>query len=116
MYMGNGTICDPSPCFTSGIGDAGLATITTLRAAPNPFAGSTTLRLTGPPATSARVLIFDAAGRLLCTAWEGNLDGREVTIRWDGKGQSGREASAGIYLVRVESTAGEGMGRLVKMQ
>ena len=114
MYMGNGTVCEPNPCPTSGVGDAGLAMITTLRAAPNPFTGSTTLRLSGPPAISARVLVFDAAGRLVRTAWEGSLDGREVTIIWDGKDQSGRETPAGIYLLRVESTAGEAIGRLVK--
>jgi flagellar hook assembly protein FlgD len=88
--------------------------ITTLRAAPNPFTGSTTLHLAGPPATSARVLIFDAVGRLVRTVWEGSLDGRGVSIIWDGRDQSGREMPAGIYLVRVESTGGEVMGRLVK--
>ena len=57
---------------------------------------------------------FDAAGRLVRTAWEGSLDGHDISITWDGCDQSGREAPAGIYLVRVESTAGEAMGRLVK--
>jgi flagellar hook assembly protein FlgD len=116
MYMGNGTVCDPSPCVNSGVGDPGLATITTLRAAPNPFTGSTTLHLAGPPATSARLLIFDASGRLVRTAWEGSLGGREVAIIWDGRDQSGRETPAGVYLLRVESTGGDAMGRLVKMQ
>ncbi len=48
-------------------------------------------------------------------AWKGTLDGREVTTAWDGNGQSGREASAGIYLLRAESEAGEAMGRLVRV-
>jgi flagellar hook assembly protein FlgD len=55
-----------------------------------------------------------ASGRLVRTAWEGGLDGRVRTITWDGKDQSGRQTPAGIYLVRVESTAGEVLGRLVK--
>jgi hypothetical protein len=100
----------------SAAGCLALLALTTLRASPNPFTGSTTLRLSGPPAAAARILIFDATGRLVRTAWEGSLDGREVTITWDGRDQSGRETPAGIYLLRVESTGGEAVGRLVKMQ
>jgi hypothetical protein len=33
-----------------------------------------------------------------------------MTITSDGKDQSGREAPEGIYLVRVESGAGEAVG------
>jgi flagellar hook assembly protein FlgD len=113
-YVGDGAVCEPNPCVTSGVGGSRLATVTTLRTVPNPFGGATTLYLSGPPAAAARVVIFDAAGRKVRTAWEGRLDGREIPIAWDGKDQAGRETPAGIYLVRVESTAGEAMGRLVK--
>jgi flagellar hook assembly protein FlgD len=98
------------------VGGSRLATITTLRSAPNPFTGGTTLYLSGPPTAAARVLIFDAAGRLVRNAWEGRPDGREEAISWDGRDQSGRQAPAGIYLVRVESTAGGALGRLAKVQ
>ncbi|MFH1575054.1 MAG: FlgD immunoglobulin-like domain containing protein, partial [Acidobacteriota bacterium] len=114
LYLGNGTVCEPNPCPTSGVGAAGLAMITAVRAAPNPFTGSTTLHLAGPPAIAARVLIFDAAGRLVRSVWEGSPDGSETAIKWNGKDESGREAPAGIYLVRVESTTGEATGRLIK--
>lgn len=97
-------------------GDLPRVDLGPVRAAPNPFTGSTTLHLAGPPAISARVLIFDAVGRLVRTAWEGTLDGREVAIDWDGHDEAGREAPAGIYLARVESGAGEALGRLVKMR
>jgi hypothetical protein len=108
--------CSPNPCPTSGVGDAGLATVTTLRAVPNPFIGNTTLRLAGPPATSARALIFDATGRLVRTAWAGMLNGRAITVAWDGCDDSGRETATGIYLVRLESGSGSAMGRLVKLR
>jgi hypothetical protein len=122
-----GPSVDPADPGAPG-GDSGAGPVaTTLRVAPTPFTRSTTMRLAGPAATSARVLIFDAVGRLVRTAWDGNLDGREMTIVWDGRDQSGREVPAGIYLVRVKSTApaggtppkgstsGEATGRLVKM-
>lgn len=116
LYMGNDTVCAPDPCPTSGVNEGSVGMITTLRATPNPFTGSTTLHLSGPPATSARVLIFDAAGRLVRTVWEGSLDGREVALTWDGHDQSGREAPAGIYLLRVESAGGVATGRLVRLE
>ncbi len=114
LYMGDETLCDPNPCFTVGVAGTGLATITALQAAPNPFITNTTIHLSGPPAASARVLIFDAGGRLIRTAWQGSLDGRRMAIPWDGRDQAGREAPAGIYLVRVESAGGEPLVRLVK--
>lgn len=86
------------------------------RVAPNPFVGSTTLHLAGLPATSARILVFDAVGRLVRTAWEGTLDGRDAAVTWDGHDEVGREAPAGIYLVRVEGTGGEAVGRLAKIR
>lgn len=115
-YMGDGAVCDPNPCVTSGVGGSRLSTVTTLRTVPNPFGGATTLYLSGPPAAVARVDVFDAAGRLVRTAWEGRLDEREVAIAWDGKDQAGRETPAGMYLVRVESSGGGAVGRLVKMR
>ena len=111
-----GPVVGPTNPGTPGGGSSTNAVLTTLRVTPNPFVGNTTMYLAGPSATSARVLIFDAAGRLVRTAWEGSLDGREVTITWDGRDQSGRETPAGIYLVRVEGAAVETTGRLVKTQ
>lgn len=109
-----GACCAPEG--TCGVGDAGLATVTTLRAVPNPFIGNTTLRLAGPPATSARALIFDATRRLVRTAWAGMLNGRAITVAWGGRDDSGRETATGIYLVRLERGSGSAMGRLVKLR
>jgi hypothetical protein len=97
------------------VGDPGLATVTTLRAAPNPFVGGTTLRLAGPPATLARVAIVDAEGRRVCTLWRGRMDGHEAALAWDGRDVSGREVPTGIYLARVEDAAGATLGRPVSM-
>jgi hypothetical protein len=113
-YQGNGTLCAPNPCPTSGVGESGPATAVALRISSNPFAGSTTLYVAGPSSSTARVVVFDATGRLVRRAWEGGLDGREVAVTWDGKDESGHAVPAGIYLARVESTAGQALGRLVK--
>jgi hypothetical protein len=109
-----GPLVDPATPGVPGADPGAGLLATTLRVAPNPFTGSTTFHLCGPPATPARARIFDAAGRMVRTAWEGSLDGREMVVAWDGKDQSGRKVPAGIYLLRVESAAGEVLGRLVK--
>ena len=109
-------VCAPSPCIPSGVDGGEVDGVLGVRAKPNPFAGSVSLRVAGPNATAAQVLIFDAAGRLVRTAWSGVLNGRAFTVTWDGRDDSGREAATGIYMVRLESGSGNAIGRLVKLR
>jgi hypothetical protein len=95
-------------------GDVDLANVLSVRAVPNPFFRSVSLRLAEPVATAPSVAIFDAAGRLVHTAWYEAADGRALDVTWDGRDDRGREVPAGIYLVRVEGPAGVARGRLVK--
>jgi hypothetical protein len=108
--------CEPIPCVNSGVDEGELVTVLGIHATPNPFTGSVALRVAGPKATSARILIFDAAGRLVRTAWNGTLSGHAFTVSWDGRDDSGRKAPAGIYLVRAEGTSGNAVRRLVMMR
>ena len=68
-----------------------------LRVAPNPFHGSTEIRL-APGAAARPLAIIDAAGRVVRTL---SLD-REGAARWDGLANDGREVPAGAYWVRLE--------------
>ena len=112
-----GGVCDPNTCFDpAGVGGGELDGVLSVRAKPNPFAGNVSLRVAGPNATAARVLIFDAAGRLVRTAWSGMLNGRAFNVTWDGRDDSGREAATGIYMARIESESGHAIGRLVKLR
>jgi hypothetical protein len=104
-WMLNGG-CEPSLCITSGNDDTELVSVLGVRASPNPFTGSVALRIAGPKAIAARVVIFDATGRLVRTAWNGMLNGRAFTVSWDGRDDSGCAAPAGIYLVRLVTGAG----------
>jgi hypothetical protein len=110
-----GGSCNPNPCSLTGVDGGELDNVLGVRATPNPFAGSVSLRVAGPNATAARVLIFDASGRLVRTAWNGILNGRAFNVTWDGRDDSGRVAATGIYMVRLESGSGTAIGRLVKL-
>jgi hypothetical protein len=109
-------VCNPNPCGTTGVDGGELDSDLDVRVKPNPFAGSVSLRVAGPNATPARVLIFDAGGRLVRTAWSGMLNGRAFTVTWDGRDDAGRAAANGIYTVRLESGSGHAIGRLVRLR
>jgi hypothetical protein len=109
-------ICVPGPCPVSGLDGRELAAVLGVRAAPNPFTGSVALWVSGPKGTAARILIFDAAGRLVRTAWNGTLTGHTFAVSWNGRDDSGREAPAGVYLVRAEGIPGRAVSRLVMIR
>lgn len=84
---------------------------------PNPFSGSTEIRIMAPPdkGTGNRVYmsnkadavlevrIFDVKGRLVRSLNTGPEGGGQYTVTWDGKSNEGKEASSGIYFCRVGS-------------
>jgi hypothetical protein len=109
-------VCVPNTCAPSGVESREFDSVLGVRANPNPFAGSVSLRVAGPNATAARVLIFDAAGRLVRTAWSGSLSGRAFNVVWDGRDDAGHQAATGIYMVRLDSAAGQAIGRIVKLR
>lgn len=114
-WQGAGVPCTPDVCSWVGIADgASLATSLSLRAAPNPCAGPIDLAFSGPRGAEATLLIVGASGRRVRTAWQGVLNGRAITVHWDGHDDSAREAPAGIYLVRLQSGSSSVVVRLVK--
>jgi flagellar hook assembly protein FlgD len=48
------------------------------------------------------VRVYDVAGRLVTTLSEGRFPGGSHEVRWSGRDGSGRDVSAGIYLVAAE--------------
>jgi hypothetical protein len=77
-------------------------------ASPTPFRD--TVRLTPPGMGPARAEIFDLAGRLVRTLVRA---GGDAPLEWDGRNEAGREAPAGVYLVKVTTPARETSGRVV---
>ena len=82
-------------------------------AAPNPFNPSTTIAFDLPAAAPVSLTIYDASGRLvrkLLNSGPG-LAGRNEAV-WNGRDDTGRQVSSGVYLYRLETTGHSGRGRM----
>ena len=89
---------------------------------PNPFRGSTTiqyfitentgLRYTTPQ--QAEIKIFNVKGQLVKEFGLRNSD-CGFSVVWDGKDESGKEVSAGVYLYKINNND-EHVGKVVKLQ
>jgi len=70
--------------------------------APNPFNPQTTIRFELPEAAHARLAIYTTAGQLVRTLVDGEVAAGPHEVAWDGRDASGREASSGVYVYRLE--------------
>ena len=97
---------DAKPVSVAIVDDAGTTAVA-LSAAPNPFSGPAAISFTLPRDAVVDLGVFDLAGRRIAT-----LARREAFTRgsyarsWDGRLASGALAPAGLYIVRLESSAG----------
>lgn len=70
-------------------------------AAPNPFSGSASLRFSLPAARTARLAVFDAAGRRVAVIADGRFAAGEHRAQWSGTDGSGRRVGSGVYFVEL---------------
>jgi len=80
---------------------------------PNPFHSSTSIMYCLPQRGRASVRVYDTAGRLVRTLFDGIQEARTQVAVWDGRTTSGGEAPAGIYICRLEDRAGALSRKLV---
>lgn len=93
--------------------DAPLA----LAAAPSPFQVRTELSLLTPEGGSAHVRVFDVAGRVVRDIGNiGMLGPGITTLSWDGRDEAGRNARAGLYVVRAEAGSRSTSVRIWKLR
>jgi len=71
---------------------------------PNPFNPRTTIRFELPAAGTARLVVYDVAGRPVRVLVDGGLSAGAHEAVWDGTDSAGRETGSGSYLARL--TAG----------
>ena len=88
-----------------------------LRASPNPFRGSTSLRMRTPVGTDADVRIVDALGRqVVHLSADASPATRLQAWTWDGHERDGTPARPGVYFGVVRASGNEWSQRLVKLE
>lgn len=83
---------------------------------PNPFRGSTSLRLALAREGQAKVAVYDLVGRRVRTLVTGLQPAGERMLVWDGRDDGGREVPAGLYLVRFTGDGVEQSRRIILTQ
>ncbi|MEO0108401.1 MAG: FlgD immunoglobulin-like domain containing protein, partial [candidate division WOR-3 bacterium] len=86
------------------------------RAAPNPFSGRTMLSYLLPKATDTRLVIYDAAGRVIRTLADEHLPAGVHTAIWDTRDNSGRICAPGIYFFDLTTNEGKITGKALLLR
>lgn len=68
---------------------------------PNPFNAGTKIRFSLLENGRIRAVIFDVRGHQTAELFDGRLSAGEHQLYWDGRNPDGREASSGIYFLRI---------------
>jgi hypothetical protein len=72
-------------------------------AAPNPFAGSTTVNLSLSRAGRVKVAAYDLGGRLVRVLVDGEMGAGARMLTWDGRDEAGARLAPGAYVLRLEA-------------
>ncbi len=85
---------------------------------PNPTRGGASIGYTMPVgAQSARLSVYDAAGRLVRRLHStADARGGFVTVKWDGRGDCGERLVSGVYFVRLEVDGAVAMQKLTVLR
>ena len=71
---------------------------------PNPARGGMTVDFTLGHAARTSIRVFDLAGRLVRTAYDGALEAGPHSIGWDGRLATGERAHSGLYFVEIRTS------------
>jgi hypothetical protein len=92
------------------IGSTGTAA---LAASPNPFNPHTTVTFYMASQGHVRLQVFDAAGRLVRTLFDGSRSAGYHDVLWTGETEHGSRAPSGVYYLELDSVAGSSRRSIV---
>ncbi len=70
---------------------------------PTPTSGSVAIRFAIAREGATRLEVFDSSGRRVSTLIDGTLSAGPHTIKWDGRGEGGRNVAGGAYFIKLSS-------------
>ncbi len=83
-----------------------------LKVGPNPARGSIEIQFAVPTTGPTTVDIFDVSGRRVKRVLNEKRAAGSSSAAWDGRDESGKEAAAGIYFVRVKTPTTQRFARV----
>ncbi len=83
---------------------------------PNPFNPTTTISFYLPKATPCRVEIFNIRGQKVKTLLSGTMLSGKHTLVWNGKDDSSREVSSGVYFSRLITPQSTKLGKMLMLK
>ena len=70
---------------------------------PNPFNSGTVIRFSLPIRDDITLSFYNLTGQKVATLIEAPREAGTYTLRWDGRGDDGRELASGVYLYRLQA-------------
>jgi hypothetical protein len=103
-YKGDGVSCSPTPCDPSAVeSPVARLGVTFIDVAPNPAAGSISIRYQPARAGRTSLVVFDASGRLVRDLYDGQATAGLHMLEWDGRDDGGQRVPAGVYFCRLQT-------------
>ena len=84
-----------------------------LRAFPNPGSSATNVHFALRSTGRVDATVYDIAGRRARTLFGGLRPAGDHELHWDGRTEDGGEAPAGVYVIRLSTSEGDGSTRVV---
>jgi photosystem II stability/assembly factor-like uncharacterized protein len=98
-------------------GPAGITeyenSLTGFSAHPNPFFSETEIRFFLKKSSKVNLSITDITGRIIKQSEE-QLSSGEQIIKWNGRNAVGEEVARGMYMIKIETTNGVLIGKVLK--
>jgi flagellar hook assembly protein FlgD len=80
---------------------------------PNPFNPVTNFQFTLPKSSHVKIEIFNIVGQKVATLVDGDMKPGLYTADWNGRDESGRTVSSGIYFYRMQAGDFSDMKKMV---
>ena len=71
--------------------------------APNPFNGETLIRFALPQPSQVELTIYNLLGQPVAVLVQGPSGAGTFSVRWDGRDQTGRAVTSGVYLYQLRA-------------